>query len=372
MTDIIQPKQRVYVMFGTEGVVSDGARECCAASGTAIYNSGLANEFLVNPTVEPHPKAWKEALSRPWVDLWVVGRPLVRKAGDYAALHWITRNRPVVLQTVREDPLNPEVYKPLQELFDQKQAEFKKSGLWDQHNGGKDKKDPNGFYEGGRYALQRADMRTWYGLTRPFSGAVQTLRQLGRTRRFGPDGQLLAGFQPAFGTSKDEPTAFLQCKAWANDPELMESSEVDLLPTERCIIAPYYFMGILNVPSGSKVDQARAVAGLAHEAHGNVILVNDQYSAKELDGLTDAGFATVFLEGGYAFPIEKAAMHADRRVVCATRETLARTLGEVAQKRGLAESGSYPVFPALTEDDLIPPWARTDAFREKLLSLDGQ
>jgi len=363
--EVVQPKQRVYVMFGTEGVVSDGARECCAASGTALYNAGLASEFLAEQ-VDPNPEAWKNALQNPWVDCWLVGRPLVRKAGDYAALHWITKNRPDVLEAVRADPLNPESYKSLNELFDQKQAELKQSGLWAQHD---NTKDPKGFYEGGRYALQRSDMKTWYGLTRPFTGAVQTLRQLARTRKFGPDGQLLAGFQPAFGTSKDEPTAFLQCKAWSNDPELMEPGEVDLFPTEHCLIVPYYFMGKETVPSRSKVDQAKAVAGLAHEAHGNVILVNDQYSAEELDKLSDAGFGIIFLEGGYAFPIEKAAMQADRRVRCATRENLVEVISEVAKRRGLAQSSSYPVFPALTEDELIPPWAKSDEFRNRLLSL---
>ncbi|HLD56696.1 MAG TPA: hypothetical protein VJA47_00210 [archaeon] len=362
--EIVQPKQRVYVMFGTEGVVGDGARECCAASGTALYKAGLANEFLAEQ-VDPNPVAWKGALQNPWVDLWMVGRPLVRKAGEYLTLHWITKNRPEVLEAVRDDPLNPESYKPLNDLFNSKQDEFKQSGLWAQHDS---TKDPNGFYEGGRYALQKADMKTWYGLTRPFPGAVQTLRQLARTRKFGPDGQLLAGFQPAFGTSKDEPTAFLQCKAWSNDPELMEPGEVDLLPTEHCLIAPYYFMGKETVPSRDKVDQAKAVAGLAHEAHGSVILVNDQYSQDELDGLTDAGFGIVFLEGGYAFPIEIAAMQADKRIRCATRESLVEVIGEVAKRRGLAQSSSYPVFPALTEE-LIPPWARSDEFRNKLLSL---
>src|SRR3989338_5679208 len=327
-TEIVSPKQRVYVMFGTEGVISDGARECCAASGTALYNADLANEFLAEQ-VEPNPVAWREALQHDWVDRWVVGRPLVRKAGDYAALHWITKNRPEVLEAVRADPLNPEVYKPLNDLFNQKQDEFKSSGLWKQHDGGDAKKieDKVGFYGQGRYHLARVDLKSWYGLTRPFPGAVQTLRQLARTRKFGPDGQLLAGFQPAFGTSKDEPTAFLQCKAWSNDPELMEPGEVDLLPTEHCLIAPYYFMGKETVPSRDKVDQAKAVAGLAHEAHGSVILVNDQYSQDELDGLTDAGFGIVFLEGGYAFPIEIAAMQADKRIRCATRESLVEVIG---------------------------------------------
>ncbi len=363
---IVRPRQRVYVVFGMEGVISDGARECCAASGTALYKAGLANEFLAEQ-VEPNPAAWREAFSHPWVDVWLVGRPLVRKAGDYVALHWITRNKPELLEAVRKDPLNPEVYKPLKELYDQKQTEFKTSGLWNQHDS---KTDPNGFYESGRYALQKVDMKTWYGLTRPFPGAVKMLRELASTRYFGRSGQLLGGFQPAFGTSKDAPTTFLQCKAWASDPALMAPEEVDLAPKEGCVIASYYIMGKDEVPSRDKTDQARAIAGLAHEPHGNVFVVNDQYSKAEVEGLTDSGFVTIFLEGGYAFPIEKLAMQGDRRVYCATRENLVKVAGKIAKKRGLVEADSYPVFPLIgSADDLIPAWARTDGFREKLLSL---
>ena len=299
------PKNRVVVASSFEGVVNNGAKECCLVSLNARermrHNKALDGASF-GKILSPGEFQSIPVQGSYVVKAFLALRPLVAVAEDYLK----------VLELIERYPneangLASGVDKERNICFFTN--EFQSLESEPKHKAFKEE-----FYRE-RKAMQEANYREWLSLQEPYAETIAQLREISMHKKANRSG-VYKGFVLSYVTSKDEKTTFELCNAWVELGHLL-SREVDsfsepdplkdwagfLSRLNNCLIARERIIGLESVPNADKVEQMKIIAAREEVPPNQIIRINDRYDERETNSLILNGFThNVIVTGGYAFP----------------------------------------------------------------------